>query len=69
MKRLYGKRLSYHKLLGLIIDKDLSFEAHTDELCKKLSKRLGLLRHISQSKTQPPMVGGMVQNSTNQNHY
>ena len=39
--------LSHHKLLGLIIDKDLSFEAHIDELCKKLSKRLGLLRYIS----------------------
>ena len=34
-------------LLGLIIDKDLSFQAHIDELCKKLSKRLGFLRHIS----------------------
>ena len=40
-------QLSHHKLLGLIIDKDLSFEAHIDELCKKLSKRLRLLRHIS----------------------
>ena len=40
-------QLSNHKLLGLIVDKDLSFEAHIDELWKKLSKRLGLLRHIS----------------------
>ena len=40
-------QLSHHKLLGLIIDKDNSFEAHIDELCKKLSKPLGLLRHIS----------------------
>ena len=40
-------QLSHHKLLGLIIDKGLSFEAHIDELCTKLSKRLGLLRHIS----------------------
>ena len=40
-------QLSHHKLLGLITDKDLSFEAHIDQLCKKLSKRLGLLRHIS----------------------
>ena len=38
-------QLSHHKLLGLIIDKDLSFEAHIDELYKKLSKRLRLLRH------------------------
>ena len=40
-------QLSHHKLLGLIIDKDLSFEAHIDKLCKKLSKRLGLSRRIS----------------------
>ena len=40
-------QLSHHKLLGLIIDKDLSFEAHIDELYKKLSKRLRLLRHVS----------------------
>ena len=40
-------QLSHHKLLGLIIEKDLSFEAHIDELCKKLSKRLRLFRHIS----------------------
>ena len=45
----YIDKLSHHKFLGLIIDKDLSFEAHMyrDELCKKLSKRRGLLRHIS----------------------
>lgn len=36
-----------HKLLGMIIDEDLTYEAHVDELCNKLSKRLGLLRHIS----------------------
>ena len=40
-------QLSHRKLLGLIIDNDLSFEARMDELCKKLSKGLGLLRHIS----------------------
>ena len=40
-------QLSHDKLLGLIIDKDLSFEAHIDELYKKLSKRLRLLRHVS----------------------
>ena len=36
-----------HKLLGMIIDEDLTYEAHVDGLCNKLSKRLGLLRHIS----------------------
>ena len=40
-------QLSHHKLLGLIIDKDLIFAAHIDQLCKKLSKRLGVLRHIN----------------------
>ena len=47
-------QLSHHKLLGLIIDKDLSFEAHMDELCKKLSKGLGLwtYKSLSQAKTQ-----------------
>ena len=32
---------------GLIIDKDLSFDAYMVDLWKKLSKRLGILRHIS----------------------
>ena len=45
-------QLSHHKLQGLIIDKDLSFEVHIDDFCKKLSKRLGLLRHISSSLKQ-----------------
>ena len=35
-----------HKLLGLKIDQDLTYDEHIDELCKKLSKRIGLLRHI-----------------------
>ena len=26
-------QIFHHKLLGLIVDKDLSFEAHIDELC------------------------------------
>ena len=36
-----------HKLLGMIIDEDLTYEVHVDKLCNKLAKRLGLLRHIS----------------------
>ena len=35
-------QLSHDKLLGLINDKDLSFEAHIDELCKTLSKRMNV---------------------------
>ena len=36
-----------HKLLGMIINEDLTYEVRVDGLCNKLSKRLGLLRHIS----------------------
>ena len=35
------------KLLGLTYDRNMTFEPHIDQLCKKLSKRLGLLKHIS----------------------
>ena len=28
-------QIVHHKLLGLIIDKDLRFEAHIDELCTR----------------------------------
>ena len=36
-------QVANHKLLGLIIDEDLTFEVNVDELCNKLWKRLGLL--------------------------
>ena len=35
------------KLLGVFLDTDMSHENHIDELSKKISKRLGLLKHIS----------------------
>ena len=35
------------KLLGVTLDSDMSYEPHVDELSKKVSKRLGLLKHIS----------------------
>ena len=35
------------KLLGITLDQDLSFNRQIEELCKKLAKRIGLLRHIS----------------------
>ena len=41
------EHVASHKLFGLIIDKNLTYEINFDELCNKLSKRLGLLRHIS----------------------
>ena len=40
-------QVSCQKLLGVTLDKDLTYEAHIDHLCKKLSKRLGLLKHVS----------------------
>ena len=37
-----------HKLSpGVTLDKEMSYECHVEELSKKLSKRLGLLKHIS----------------------
>jgi len=35
------------KLLGITLDQNLSFHRQIEELCKKLAKRIGLLRHIS----------------------
>ena len=40
------KNVTNAKLLGLNIDEKLSFEIHVDELCKKLSKRIAVLRKI-----------------------
>ena len=34
------------KLLGVIVDQNMNFEDHIDSLCKQLSKRLGLMKHI-----------------------
>ena len=35
-----------HKPLGITLDQDLSFDDHLEDLCKKLSKRIGLLKRI-----------------------
>ena len=35
------------KLLGITLDNKMSYETHVEELAKKISKRLGLLKHIS----------------------
>ena len=35
-----------HELLGVYIDPDLSFNEHVEHLCKKLAKRIGVLRSI-----------------------
>ena len=36
------EQVARHKLLGLTINEDLTYEVHVDELCNKLFKRLGL---------------------------
>jgi len=35
-----------HKLLGVYIDSDLSFNEHVEHLCEKLAIRIGVLRSI-----------------------
>ena len=37
-----------HKLLGVYVDQDLSVDEHIEQLCKKLAKRIGLLRSVRQ---------------------
>ncbi len=34
------------KLLGVILDGELSFDEHIDKLCRKLAQRIGLLKII-----------------------
>ena len=40
-------QVSSYKILGVVIDSQMNYESHIDELCKKLSKRIGLLKYIS----------------------
>ena len=37
-----------HKFLGVYVDRDLSFDEHIEQLCKKLVRRIGLLISIRQ---------------------
>ena len=41
------EQVSSHKILGVVTDSQMNYESHIDELCKKLSKHIGLLKHIS----------------------
>ena len=36
-----------HKLLGVTLDSEMSYESYVEELTKKIAKRLGLLKYIS----------------------
>ena len=41
------EQVSSHKILGVVIDSQMNYESHIDELCKKRSKHIGLLKRIS----------------------
>ena len=40
------EQVSSHKIVGVVIDSQMNYESHIDELCKKLCKRIGFLKHI-----------------------
>ena len=40
------KNVNTAKLLGLEIDNELSFVSHVDNVCKRLSQRIGVLKKI-----------------------
>ena len=43
------EQITSHKLLGLKLDNHLSFTEHIDDICKKVSKRIALLKKIKRS--------------------
>ena len=47
MGLLIIEQVKSHKLLGIHKDQDLDFDAQSDAPCKSLSKKIGLLKHIS----------------------
>ena len=40
------EQASSHKILGVVIDSQMNYESHIDDLCKKISKGVGLLKRI-----------------------
>ena len=38
------EQVSLHKLLGVTIDSQLTFDQHVEKLCTKLSQRIAVLR-------------------------
>ena len=46
LKRSTLEQVESVKLLSLELDEQLSFDVHIDSLCKKISKRIGILNRI-----------------------
>ena len=40
------KSVDSHKLLGLVLDEQLTWNSHIDEICSKVLKRINLLKAI-----------------------
>ena len=40
------EQVQFHKLLGVIIDTQLNFNEHIDNLCKKLTQRIAVLKKL-----------------------
>ena len=45
------EQVQSHKLLGVIIDTQLNFNEHIDNLCKKLTQRIAVLKKCQASFT------------------
>ena len=44
------------RVLGILVDESLGWKDHIGELCKRLSKQLFLLRHLSRSLAGPSLI-------------
>ena len=52
---------SYEKLLGILIDSNLSFDKHIKSLCRKAGQKLNILARISNYLTQDQKVFFLIQ--------
>jgi exonuclease III len=53
------KEVKFHdsgKFLGIHVDRDLKFDVHISEICKKLSKSVGLLYKVSSSVPEKELI-------------
>jgi len=47
--RLFGtvlENVTCHKVLGVVVDNDLNWRKHIDDVCKALNNKMSLLKHI-----------------------